>query len=182
MTLHIVDDIVNPFLSLADLISIEVCPKSLARAIAQFGVYRDTYNAIGALEYATPEQCEAAMQAIMHAIELDYVALMDSEAAQFGYPASALPKGLIYVGSRPAYSVSTHARIEQGARVSSLTQKLMSAHKLLAVFANRMDLDLSVSNRSRNSQVDRWAQTMNVKITRNTIVEHLNAAAKVVTK
>lgn len=180
MTLHIVDDIVNPFLSLADLISIDVCPKSLARAIAQFGVYRDTYNAIGALEYATPEQCGAAMQAIMHAIELDYVALMDSEAAQFGYPASALPKGLTYVGSRPAYSMSTE--IEQRGRVSSLTQKLISAHKLLAVFANRMDLDLSVSNRSRNSRVDRWAQTMNVKITRNTIVEHLDSAAKVVTK
>lgn len=180
MTLHIVDDIVNPFLSLADLISIDVCPKSLARAIAQFGVYRDTYNAIGALEYATPEQCEAAMQAIMHAIELDYVALMDSEAAQFGYPASALPKGLTYVGSRPAYSMSTE--IEQRGRVSSLTQKLMSAHKLLAVLAQSSGLDLNGVKRGRTSQVERWSQSMGIEITRNTIAEHLDAAAKVLKK
>lgn len=162
------DDDGNPFLSLADLLSVNVQAGNLATVIEKVGICG--WDEYGRYKHFPKDEAQAALDALAKAMGMSNEDAKMSEADDWGWSAADLPD----------IESLTLESIELATRKSGQTRSDKTAHRIIAAICLAHNIDIRESNTNRVKMIRKWLDMLDIKETEisvNTIKKHLYQAS-----
>lgn len=172
------DDDGNPFVSLADLLSVNVQAGNLASVIEKVGIC--CWDEYGRYKHFPKNEAQAAFDALAKARGMSYEQAQTSAAGDWGWSAADLPdiESLTQEGLTPN-------SIKIASRISGLTREVESLHLIIVGLCMAYNIDISKKNRSRVKKIEDGLEMADPRgkiLTRTTINKYLDQASLYIPK